>query len=192
MQRRRANRYPRTWTARSRSKGSDSMASKSNRVRPNQIGRSWGFGRAGRRRATAGDSVRGGAALGSPEIVESDAPGVVSTRVWVGWPLRGTCSSPGRLDGHGEGLSVELDGGGGSARRGLAGAVCSGVSRGYGPSKLAPKRQRGELMLTEGSGRSRAWRKGGRRRETAAGRRWVRGDVDGAQLRVSWVARIDE
>ena len=73
MQRRRANRYPRTWTARSRSKGSDSMASKSNRVRPNQIGRSWGFGRAGRRRATAGDSVRGGAALGSPEIVESGA-----------------------------------------------------------------------------------------------------------------------
>ena len=128
------------------------MASRSNRVRPKQIGRSWGFGRAGRRRATAGDSVRGGVALGSPEIVESDAPGVVSTRVWVGWPLRGTCSSPGRLDGHGEGLSVELDGGGGSARRGLAGAACSGGSRGYGPSKLAPKRQRGELMLTEGSG----------------------------------------
>ena len=31
-----------------------------------------------RRRATAGDSVRGGAALGSPEVVESDAPGVKS------------------------------------------------------------------------------------------------------------------
>ena len=57
MQRRRANRYPRTWTARSRSKGSDSMASKSNRVRPNQIGRFWVLGARGgggtRRRSTA-------------------------------------------------------------------------------------------------------------------------------------------
>ena len=57
----RVKQYPRTWTVRSRCNGLDSLASRSNRVRPKQIGRSWGFGRAGRRRATAGDSVRGGA-----------------------------------------------------------------------------------------------------------------------------------
>ena len=54
----RVNRYPRTWTVRSGSNGSDSLASRSNRARPKQIGRLWGFGCAGggearRRRAPA-------------------------------------------------------------------------------------------------------------------------------------------
>ena len=118
MQRRRANRYPRTWTARSRSKGSDSMASKSNRVRPNQIGRSWGFGRAGRRRATAGDSVRGGAALGSPEIVESGAPVLGLACGLAGEGLRGARDplvGSARRDGDRAWLR---DGDGGTGRRG--------------------------------------------------------------------------
>ena len=42
-----------------------------------------GSGAWGRRRATAGDSVCGGAALGSPEVVESDAPGVKSANARV-------------------------------------------------------------------------------------------------------------
>ena len=58
-------------------------------MRPKQIGRSLGFGRAGRRRATAGDSVRGGVALGSPEIVESDAPGLGLACGLAGEGLRG-------------------------------------------------------------------------------------------------------
>ena len=102
------------------------MASKSNRVRPNQIGRSWGFGRAGRRRATAGDSVRGGAALGSPEIVESGAPvlGLACGLAGEGLreardPLVGSA----RHDGDRTWLR---DGGGGSTRRGLAGASSCG------------------------------------------------------------------
>ena len=42
-----------------------------------------GSGAWGRRRATAGDSVRGGAALGSLEVVESVAPGVKSANARV-------------------------------------------------------------------------------------------------------------
>ena len=59
----------------------------------------------------------------------------------------------------------------------LAGAVCSGGSRGYGPSKLAPKRQRGLGMLTEGqngwcgrAGRSATTSSGGSRWRS---RTWV-------------------
>ena len=51
------------------------MGSGSNLVRPLWIG-GWGSIRAGkRRRPTAGGSVRGSAAPGSPELVESDGPG---------------------------------------------------------------------------------------------------------------------
>ena len=37
----------------------------------------------------AGDSVRGGAASGSPEYAVSGPPGVISTRAWVGRGQRG-------------------------------------------------------------------------------------------------------
>ena len=103
------------------------MASRSNRVRPKQIGRSWGFGRAGRRRATAGESVRGGASLGSPEIVESDAPGLGLACGLAGEGLREARDplvGSARRDGDRTWLR---DGGGGSARRGLAGATRSGL-----------------------------------------------------------------
>ena len=54
--------YPRTWTVRSRSNGSESLASRSNRARTKQIGRPWGFGRAGgggtRRRRTPAAAQR--------------------------------------------------------------------------------------------------------------------------------------
>ena len=102
------------------------MASRSNRVRPKQIGRSWGFGRAGRRRATAGDSVRGGVALDSPEIIESDAPGLGLACGLAGEGLREARDplvGSARRDGDRMWLR---DGGGGSARRGLAGATRSG------------------------------------------------------------------
>ena len=69
MQRRRANRYPRTWTARSRSKGSDSMASKSNRVRPNQIGRFWVLGARGGGGTLPEQSSAAVARRSSPRVV---------------------------------------------------------------------------------------------------------------------------
>jgi len=102
------------------------MASRSNRVRPKQIGRSWGFGRAGQRRATDGDSVRGGVALDSPEIVESDAPRLGLACGLAGEGLREARDplvGSARRDGDRTWLR---DGGGGSARRGLAGATRSG------------------------------------------------------------------
>ena len=106
------------------------MASKSNRVRPNQIGRSWGFGRAGRRRATAGDSVRGGAALGSPEIVESDAPGLGLACGLAGEGLREARDplvGSARRDGDRTWLR---DGDGGWAWRNIAGEPRSGLGKG--------------------------------------------------------------
>ena len=42
---------------------------------------------------------RGGAALGSPEFVEFDTPGVISTRIWVSGNQRGTRDPPGRSEG---------------------------------------------------------------------------------------------
>jgi hypothetical protein len=75
------------------------MALGSNHVRPKQIGRSWGFGCAGRRRATAGDESRSGAAQGSPEFTKSGAPGIASTRAWVGCVQRVTRDAPGQKQG---------------------------------------------------------------------------------------------
>ena len=107
------------------------MASRSNRVRPKQIGRSWGFRRAGRRRATAGDSVRGGVALGSPEIVESDAPGLGLAcglagegLRWARDPLVGSA----RCDGDRAWLR---DGDGGTGRRGTPEHGVRGSGRTY-------------------------------------------------------------
>jgi len=53
--------------------------------------------------------------------------------------------------GHGDGWSVELDGGGGSARRGLAGASRPGFSRGYSIPNRAQKVREKVLRLTRGS-----------------------------------------
>ena len=90
--------------------------------RRSRIGRPRSKGREGRRRNTAGAELRGGGLVGD---AQSGTPGVVSTQVWVGWSLRGTCSSPGHLDGHGEGLSGEGEGGGLSARRHLPTCACA-------------------------------------------------------------------
>ena len=53
--------------------------------------------------------------------------------------------------GHGDGWSVEHDGGGGSARRGLAGASRPGFSRGYSIPNRAQKVREKVLTLTRGS-----------------------------------------
>ena len=76
-------------------------------MRPKQIGRSWGFGRAGRRRATAGDSVRGGAALGSPEFAVYGVPGVNPTGVWLWGDLRDMRNPLAALSGLGEACNSE-------------------------------------------------------------------------------------
>ena len=52
-------------------------------------------GARGRRRATAGDKSRGGAAWDSPEFTKTGARGVVSTRPWVGCVQRVTRDAPG-------------------------------------------------------------------------------------------------
>ena len=93
------------------------MALGSNHVRPKQIGRSWGFGCAGRRRDTAGDESRGGAAQGSPEFTKSGAPGVASTRAWVGCVQRIMRDAPGAKTGYGGALLAGHGCRGGSARR---------------------------------------------------------------------------
>jgi len=62
---------------------------------------------------------------------------------------RGTGKPLVSLARHGETWSGSFDGDGGFARRGIAGVRCSEGSRGYGPSKLAQKRQEGWAWLTE-------------------------------------------
>jgi len=61
------------------------------------------------------------------------------------------------------------DGSGGTERWEPTGGRCTGGSRGYGPSKLAPKRQRGFGDSYRGSGWAATWRSGGGRRAPAAG-----------------------
>ena len=57
----RPNRYPWILAVGSRSDGSDWIGPRSNRDRWARIGGPWEFGRVGRRRDVAGDSVHGGA-----------------------------------------------------------------------------------------------------------------------------------
>ena len=59
----------------------------------------------------------------------------------MGKPLEAT-------SGHGDGWSVELDGGGGSAWRGLAGAGRSGFSRGLRHTIMSAKVREKVLKLT--------------------------------------------
>ena len=94
--------------------------------------------------------------------------------------------------GHGDGWSVELDGGGGSARRGLAGASRPGFSRGYRPRNLTPKgpgvvagAHRGLLVAGDVA------QKGRRRGSAAESVRWPWTGWCGAPPG-SWAARIDD
>ena len=70
-----------------------------------------------RRDATAGDESRGGAAQGSPEFTKSSAPGVASTRAWVGCVQRVTRDELGPKTGYGGALLAGHGCRGGSARR---------------------------------------------------------------------------
>jgi len=75
-------------------------------------------GARGRRRATAGDESRGGAAQDSPEFTKTGAPGVVSTRAWVGCVQRVTRDAPGPKTRYGGALLAGHGCRGGSARAG--------------------------------------------------------------------------
>jgi len=172
MQKGQANWYPRTWTVKSRSIGSDSLASRSNRVRPKQIGRSWGFGRAGRRRATAGDSVRGGAALGSPEIVESGAPVLGLACGLAGEGLRGARDplvGSARCDGDRAWLR---DGDGGTGRRGTPEHGVR-AARGATDYTNRPKGSAAGGILTESWDSGASWKRGSPARSSGAGRSGV-------------------
>ena len=128
------------------------MGSGSNLVRPLWIG-GWGSIRAGkRRRPTAGGSVRGSAAPGSPELVESDGPGsnrpgfgsdgIYATRVFYWGQKRGSAGVRAAL-GSGRSLGTRrsfcaalrrLEGGGAASPRwcGLcSGAGVAGLALGF-------------------------------------------------------------
>jgi len=86
-----------------------------------------------RRDATAGDESRGDAAQGLPEFTKSGAPGVVSTRAWVGCVQRVTRDAPGPKTGYGGALLAGHDCRGGSARQGSPERERSGYWNAYGP-----------------------------------------------------------
>ena len=86
-----------------------------------------------RRNATAGDESRGGVAQGSPEFTKSDAPGVVSTRAWVGCDQRVTRDAPGPKTRYGGALLAGHDCRGGSAQEGSLERERSGYWNAYGP-----------------------------------------------------------
>ena len=94
-----------------RSGGLDLMQLRSNLERRNQIGRPGLSGCGRRRRSTAGGSVRGGAALGSPEFADSDPPGVNPTQAWVRAGQCTTRKPHEASDGFGEAYYGERDGG---------------------------------------------------------------------------------
>jgi hypothetical protein len=95
---------------------------------------------------------------GSPELGVPAAPGVKSTRAWVGRDLRDTCDLPRAIARHGEGSGDKHDGGGGSARRRNDGAHVSASGVVYGLRQPAQKEQGVEGKLTKG-----LWRQGQRR-----------------------------
>jgi hypothetical protein len=95
---------------------------------------------------------------GSPELGVLAAPGVKSTRPWVGRDLRDTCDLPRAKERHGEGSSDDHDGGGGSARRRNDGARVPASGAVYSLRQPAQKEQGVEEELTK-----RLWRQGLRR-----------------------------
>ena len=88
----------------------------------------WGALRAAAAAEHRGQGSRGGGVAG---VSESGVPGADSSRLWVRRHLRDMGKPKEAKSGHGDGWSVELDGGGDPARRGLAGASRPGFSRGY-------------------------------------------------------------
>ena len=90
---------------------------RSNLVRPRQIVWLRSALCEGTAALNAGGSVRGGTAWGSLELTEIDAPGVVSTGVWVGDGLRSMGKPPGAKAWLGETQGRECGCGGGSRWR---------------------------------------------------------------------------
>ena len=129
-----------------------------------------------RRRDSPAARSRGGA---RPEKTELGLPGADSNGGWVGRHLRCMRKPLVAKSGHGDGWSVELDGGGGSARRGLAGASRPGFSRGYSIPNRAQKVREKVLRLTRGSWRPerpcRVDAGEDRRRSRGGARGWGRG-----------------
>ena len=80
----------------------------------------------------------------SPEYAVSGPPGVVSTCFWFGRGQRVTRDTPGVWVGLEKVRGGAGFRGGGSAWRNAPASGCSRGSRGYDPSTLAPKRQRGD------------------------------------------------
>jgi len=80
----------------------------------------------------------------SLEYAVSGPPRVVSTRFWFGRGQRVTRDTPGDWVGLGKVHGGAGFRGGGSARRNAPASWCSEGCKGYGPSTLAPKRQRGD------------------------------------------------
>ena len=168
------------------------MQLRSNLERRNQIGRPGLSGCGRRRRSTAGGSVRGGAALGSPEFADSGPPGVNPTQAWVRADQCTTRKPHEASDGFGEAYYGERDGGvdlcGGALRRraGFSGA------RDYRLSDSTPKEpgrvvgsHRGLLVAGDVA------QMGRRRGSAAESVRWPWTGWCGAPPG-SWAARIDD
>ena len=141
------------------------------RIRSNDSG---GKGRGERRRATAGDKSRGGAARDSPEFTKIDAPGVISTHAWVRCGHRVTRDAPGPKTGYGGAPLAGPYCRGGTARRGSPERERSGHWNGLralGSSVKATGRRaeayqrRGEVGVAA-EGRRRRGRAAGRGRRS--------------------------
>ena len=143
-----ANRYLQFWAVGSRFGGSDRIGPSSNRGRCFRIGRLGFKGRVEQRRNSPAARSRGGA---RPEKTELGLPGADSNGGWVGWHLRCMRKPLVAKSGHGDGWSVELNGGGGWARRGLAGASRPGFSRDYSIPNRVQKVWEKVLTLTRGA-----------------------------------------
>jgi hypothetical protein len=115
--------------------------------------------RKGGRRCDAGGNTRGGASRNSPELGVPAAPGVKSTRAWVGRDPRDTRELPRAKARHGRGSSDEHDGGGGSARWRNDGARVPGARKDPGLRHLAHKLRGFDAMLTRGLRRPKLRRK---------------------------------
>jgi hypothetical protein len=94
---------------------------------------------------------------GSSELSVPAAPGVKSTRPWVGRDLRDTCDLPRAKARHGEGSSDDHDGGGGSVRRRNDGARVPASGAVYSLRQPAQKEQgwRGSALAGKGDAEGR-------------------------------------
>ena len=121
-----------------------------------------------RRNATAGDESRGGVAQGSPEFTKSGAPGVVSTRSWVGCVQHVTRDAPGPKTEYGGALLAGHGCRGGSARRNSPARRVRAVPvldcgcKGVREALSSNARQRGANAGLCGAAEAWPWRSGGR------------------------------